>query len=974
MRTSRIMAAVAATIMLATSATHAATTWYVSDEYGNNAYDGTNSWANAKKTIQAAINASSDGDTIWVDEGKYTFIWTDKAITIRSVNGARGIFDEPLTVIEGDTGSRCATLGGSTVLEGFVLQNGIAPASNGLYGRASYGGGSYGGTLDDCELIFNDADYGGGSYGSILNRCILYDNTATFGGGACDSTLNDCIIMWNSAKNTGGEAQGGGVHGGTLSQCYLYRNKALSTMSGRNSEGGGAYKSILNDCTLKENSASSADGPGNSYGGGSYAGMLTRCKLLGNECSSVNGSVRGGGAYSSTLSFCDLVGNVCATAKGTAAGGGAYGGTLNNCQLLSNAAAYKGLKMEPSDVSVNLGVTFLGVLGIGIDFPLFKTRSADTESWGGGAYGGTLNNCLLWKNKAYGGGGAHSSMLNNCTVVENTSIKEGGGTRECPTINNSIVRYNTSIDGHIIYNDNDVNDFNFDNYWIWDEKRINNSNIIPYDASGTFKDCLKNCTGSNPRFVDRANGDFRLLSNSPCINNGANTYATHITFDLDGNPRRNGTTRVDMGCYEYYAPTSVTVTFDAQDGTVSPASKSVTSGSAYGILPDPKRTGYTFTGWLNERRTEVTSSTIVRLVTAHTLCAQWIANTYTVTLNPNGGSGGTASVTATYGSPMPPAIAPNDRTGYLFQGYLDTSAANGGTQYYTATMGSARSWDKAQDTILYARWTGISVIVTFDGQGGIPSFASQEVAYDSTYDILPEAARTGYAFMGWFTEPNGGGTQITEDDTVATPSSHTLYAKWASTYIVTFDGQGGTPSPTAKRVTYDSGYGTLPAPIRAGYVFMGWFTEPDGGGTKITSSLVVTIASNHTLYAYWRVPINYYVDANIPSDSGDGKSWATAKRTIQAAVVLALDGDTVIVTNGTYTPISTDGKTIHIMSVNGAKHTIIDGGNTNRCATLWASSSQTNTVLTGFMLTNGSASHTSVTTGEITAAGRMAVP
>ena len=44
----------------------------------------------------------------------------------------------------------------------------------------------------------------------------------------------------------------------------------------------------------------------------------------------------------------------------------------------------------------------------------------------------------------------------------------------------------------------------------------------------------------------------------------------------------------------------------------------------------------------------------------------------------------------------------------------------------------------------------------------------------------------------------------------------------------------------------------------------------------------------------------FYADASRQDDSGDGLSWATAKQTIQAAVDLAADGDTVLVTNGVY--------------------------------------------------------------------------
>jgi len=37
----------------------------------------------------------------------------------------------------------------------------------------------------------------------------------------------------------------------------------------------------------------------------------------------------------------------------------------------------------------------------------------------------------------------------------------------------------------------------------------------------------------------------------------------------------------------------------------------------------------------------------------------------------------------------------------------------------------------------------------------------------------------------------------------------------------------------------------------------------------------------------------YHVDCNRPDNTGDGLSWATAKRTIQAAVNAAASGDTI---------------------------------------------------------------------------------
>ena len=75
---------------------------------------------------------------------------------------------------------------------------------------------------------------------------------------------------------------------------------------------------------------------------------------------------------------------------------------------------------------------------------------------------------------------------------------------------------------------------------------------------------------------------------------------------------------------------------------------------------------------------------------------------YTITLNKDGGSGGTSTVYVEYGDSMPYATAPS-KSGYKFGGYY-TSRNGVGTQYYTASMSSARTWNKSSNTTLYAYW------------------------------------------------------------------------------------------------------------------------------------------------------------------------------------------------------------------------------------------------------------------------------
>lgn len=151
--------------------------------------------------------------------------------------------------------------------------------------------------------------------------------------------------------------------------------------------------------------------------------------------------------------------------------------------------------------------------------------------------------------------------------------------------------------------------------------------------------------------------------------------------------------------YAWWTANTYTVTFNANGGSTSTSSKTVTYASTYGELPTPTRTGYTFKGWFTSASgtTQITSSTKVSITAAQTLYAQWTANTYTVTFNANGGTTPTASKSVSYASTYGTLPTPT-RLGYSFNGWF--TAITGGTKITSSTQVSITA-----NQTLYAQWT-----------------------------------------------------------------------------------------------------------------------------------------------------------------------------------------------------------------------------------------------------------------------------
>ena len=222
-----------------------------------------------------------------------------------------------------------------------------------------------------------------------------------------------------------------------------------------------------------------------------------------------------------------------------------------------------------------------------------------------------------------------------------------------------------------------------------------------------------------------------------------------------------------------YHPKELLVVFDPQGGAMSGNYFTrVTYQSTYGTLPDTTRAGYTFAGWYTAASggTRVTASTTVTNTDNHILYAHWTQNavTITVSFDAAGGSVSPASKSVTEGQAYGTLPTPT-RSGYTFAGWY--TRATGGDAVTAATVAGD------EDATIYAHWTGESLTITFNANGGTVTETTRTVERGHQYRRLPFPTRSGYAFDGWFTAATGG-TQVTAGGYPS--ASITLYAHWTA--------------------------------------------------------------------------------------------------------------------------------------------------------------------------------------------------
>ena len=284
-------------------------------------------WNSAFTTIQAAIDAASPGDEIWVAEGTYTADTgpvVAMAERVHLYGGFAGIesarderdWEAHETIIDGEDVRRCVTGADSTAFNGFTVTRGRATGSS-------------------------DDAYGGGmlnyQVSPIVGNCLFTDNYAADGGGGmanlrtASPVVSDTVFSGNQTAYGGGGMGNADYAAPTITGCRFVENQALLGAGMGNDS---AYVTV-EDCVFENNTSFAAGGIGNDT---NTRATITRCIFSGNVVGEDGAAIANTQSYSAKIANCLFVNNT-ATGNGGAVWNYATETTIINCTAFGNTAA-----------------------------------------------------------------------------------------------------------------------------------------------------------------------------------------------------------------------------------------------------------------------------------------------------------------------------------------------------------------------------------------------------------------------------------------------------------------------------------------------------------------------------------------------------------------------------------------------------------------------------------------------------------
>jgi uncharacterized repeat protein (TIGR02543 family) len=295
-----------------------------------------------------------------------------------------------------------------------------------------------------------------------------------------------------------------------------------------------------------------------------------------------------------------------------------------------------------------------------------------------------------------------------------------------------------------------------------------------------------------------------------------------------------------------------------------------------GILPAPEIYGWKFTGWWtgkNGSGSRITEQTTVESKDM-VYYGNWEPVTYQVRFiskveQPEGESVQTFTVSQTYDQVFKNLPEPVEK-GYTFTGWYD----EGNKKLNPESIFKPDSG--AEGDTYHAGWKANPYkikFVYFDADGKQVSIEMNQ-EYPSRLGTLPTPEKPGYTFIGWFKD---NGEEVTAGSWIEAGDVE-YKARWkANQYTIHFERNlpesETMEDPEDKTVTYTLPIGVLPYLNETGYVFLGWFTEPEEGSRVRETTLAAL--GDQTYYGHWAIGIIDNGNGTYQRPGADGK-WNTA--------------------------------------------------------------------------------------------------
>ena len=172
--------------------------------------------------------------------------------------------------------------------------------------------------------------------------------------------------------------------------------------------------------------------------------------------------------------------------------------------------------------------------------------------------------------------------------------------------------------------------------------------------------------------------------------------------------------------------------------------------------------------------------------------------------------------------------------------YLGESGAASSLVFYTAAGGTVKTTRNGSDVanIHTAKRVGSSASVETPGTAG------GERVFTASFQNTGSTAKAVTRYFGVWAASGDS-----DQESTSLTLNFTLVPVTVA-YTVNLDANDGTVRPASKQVTLGGQYGDLPTPTRAGFTFIGWYTEKTNG-TKVGRYDALVSNATHTLYARW---------------------------------------------------------------------------------------------------------------------------